>query len=196
MDISENDLPSVKFEKEIKDQINYSALERYVKNQTEDDKIDNWLQLFQSKVEPYLTESSKDSAFDHDKRCKHFNYLINVIISKINSLSNDFGKIAEWSQKIKDWRNDYYGSDSNLKCNEFNRYFDSNEKNVDTFCEYSSFINYKLTNIQNSVHCQKIVNAMSTRKDDLIRPLASDELDSSTQHGVGEESSEELVSQT
>ncbi|SBT83596.1 PIR protein [Plasmodium ovale] len=234
MDISENDLPSVKFEKEIKDLMNYNALESYVNNQTEVDVIDNWIQLFQSKVEQYLTESSKDSAFDHDKRCKHFNYLINTTISKINSLSNDFEKKADWSQKIKDWRDRYYCSDSNLKCNEFNKYGGTDEKNLGTFCEDSSFINNKLTNIQNSVHCQKIVNVMSTRKDDLIRvrvqnsrggrftkindecstqfldtifttftcnsnverPLTSDELDSSAQHGVGKGSSEGLVSQT
>ncbi|SBT02950.1 PIR Superfamily Protein [Plasmodium ovale curtisi] len=173
-DISENDLPSVKFEKDIKDRMNYSALKRFVKNKTEDDEIDKWIQSFQKKVEQYLTDSSKDSSFDHDKRCKHFNYLINTTISKINSLSDNFGKTAYWSQKIKDWRDGYYSSNSNFKCKNFNKYFDSNEKNLDTFCEDSSFINNKLTNIQNSVHCKKIVNAMSTRKNDLIRVRVQD----------------------
>ncbi|SBS89834.1 PIR Superfamily Protein [Plasmodium ovale curtisi] len=233
-DINENDLPSVKFEKDIKDRMNYIALEIYVKNQTEDDEIDNWIQSFQKKVEQYLTDSSKDSSFDHNKRCRHFNYLINKTISKINSLSDNFRKTAYWSKKIKDWRNGYYASNSNLKCNKFNKYYGSDEKNLGTFCEDSSFINNKLTNIQNSVHCQKIVSVMSTRKNDLInvlvqdsrggrvtkinnecstqfldtifttftcnsnvgRPFTSDELDSSAQHGVGEGSSEGLVSQT
>ncbi|SBT84009.1 PIR protein [Plasmodium ovale] len=174
MDISENDLPSVKFEKEIKDLMNYNALDSYVNNQTAIDVIDNWIQLFQSKVELYLTESSKDSAFDHDKRCKHFNYLINVIISKINSLSNDYGKIAEWSQKIKDWRDGYYSSNSNFKCKNFNKYFDSNVKNLGTFCEDSFFINNKITDIKKSVYCQKIVNTISARKGNLESLRARD----------------------
>ncbi|SBT74329.1 PIR protein [Plasmodium ovale] len=166
-DINENDLPSVKFEKDIKDRMNYSALERYVKNHTEDDEIDNWIQSFQKKVEQYLTDSSKDSSFDHDKRCRHFNYLINRTISKITALSDNYGKTAYWSQKIKDWRDGYYRSNFNLKCNTLNKYNDNDYKILGTFCEDSAFINKKLTNIKNSVHCPKILSAMSTRKDKL-----------------------------
>ncbi|SBT54781.1 PIR Superfamily Protein [Plasmodium ovale wallikeri] len=233
-DISENDLPSVKFEKDIKDRMNYSALKRFVKNKTEDDEIDKWIQSFQKKVEQYLTDSSKDSSFDHDKRCKHFNYLIITTISKITSLSDDFQKKADWSKKIKDWRDRYYGSNSKFTCDNFNNYVSNNEKSLGTFCEDSFFINNKIPDIKKSVYCQKIVNTISARKGNLEslrardeikgiftkindicstqfldtifttftcnsnveRPLTSDELDSSAQHGIGEESSEGLVSQT
>ncbi|SBT01921.1 PIR Superfamily Protein [Plasmodium ovale curtisi] len=66
-DISENDLPSIKFEKEIKELMNYRELEN----------------------------SSKDSSFDHDKRCRHFKYLINTIISKITLLSDNIEKLRD-----------------------------------------------------------------------------------------------------
>ncbi|SBS89333.1 PIR Superfamily Protein [Plasmodium ovale curtisi] len=127
-------------------------------------------------MEQYLTDSSKDSSFDHDKRCKHFNYLINTKISKITSLSDDLQKKADWSKKIKDWRDRYYGSNSNFKCKNFNKYFDSNEKNLDTFCEDSFFINNKITDIKKSVYCQKIVNTISARKGNLESLRARDEI--------------------
>ncbi|SBT83813.1 PIR protein [Plasmodium ovale] len=174
-DINENDLPSVKFEKDIKDRMNYSAFERYVKNQTEDDEIDNWIQSFQKKVEQYLTDSSKDSSFDHDKRCKHFNYLINTTISKITSLFDDLQKKADWSKKIKDWRDRYYGSNSKFTCDNFNNYVSNNEKSLGTFCEDSFFINNKITDIKKSVYCQKIVNTISSRKGNLESLRARDE---------------------
>ncbi|SBT72937.1 hypothetical protein, conserved, partial [Plasmodium ovale] len=107
-DISENDLPSVKFENELKTLMNYTTLEGYVKKQTTIQDIDKWIQSFQSKVEQYLKDSSGDTSLDYDKRCKHFNYLINITISKITSLSHGIVKTNEWSHKIKDWRNSDY----------------------------------------------------------------------------------------
>ncbi|SBT00612.1 PIR Superfamily Protein [Plasmodium ovale curtisi] len=165
--INENHLPSVKFEKDIKERMNYRTLESYTKNVTTDDEINNWIQNFQSKVETYLVDSSKDSSFDHDKRCKHFNYLISVTISKISSLSDNMFKTSDWSNKIKEWRKNLFSSNPSLKCNISNIY-DSKKKILSTFCEDSDFIKSKLSDIQNSIHCNSILNNMSTRKDELI----------------------------
>ncbi|SBS94431.1 PIR protein [Plasmodium ovale] len=165
--INENHLPSVKFEKDIKERMNYRTLESYIKNVTTDDEINNWIQNFQSKVETYLSDSSTDSSFDHDKRCKHFNYLISVTISKINSLSDNVVKTNDWSQKIKEWREKLFRSNPSLKCNISNIY-NIEKKILSTFCEDSDFIKGKLSDIQNSVQCDNILKNMSTRKGELI----------------------------
>ncbi|SBS99219.1 PIR protein [Plasmodium ovale] len=165
--IRESDLPSIKFELEIKNLMNYKIFESFVKNETIDEEINNWIQSFQTKVEMYLMKLSENPSFDHDKRCKHFNYLINVTISKISSLSDNMFKTSDWSNKIKEWRKKLFSSNPSLKCNISNIY-DSKKKILSTFCEDSDFIKSKLNDIQNSIHCNSILNNMSTRKDELI----------------------------
>ncbi|SBS90084.1 PIR Superfamily Protein [Plasmodium ovale curtisi] len=165
--ISENDLPSVKFENDLKTLMNYTTLEDYVKKQTTVQDIDNWIQSFQSKVEQYLKDSSRDTSLDYDKRCKHFNYLIKVIISKIISLSHGIAKTGEWSRKIKDWIGKLYTSNPNLMCKEINTYTTKDKKILGTFCEDSDFIKKKLNDIQNSNQCNSIRNDISSRKNEL-----------------------------
>ncbi|SBS95010.1 PIR Superfamily Protein [Plasmodium ovale curtisi] len=165
--ISENDLPSVKFEKEIKELMNYSTLQSYAKNQTGLDVIDSWIQRFQTEVEQYLTDSSKDSSFDPDKRCRHFNYIIITTINKINSLSDDPMQIANWSKKIKNSRDKFFSSNPWLNCNEYKKYTNQNMNILGNFCEDSDFIKKKISDIQNSNQCNSIRNNISSRKDKL-----------------------------
>ncbi|SBT58683.1 PIR Superfamily Protein [Plasmodium ovale wallikeri] len=173
-DISENDLPSVKFENELKTLMNYTTLEGYVKKQTTIQDIDKWIQSFQSKVEQYLKDSSRDTSLDYDKRCKHFNYLINITISKITSLSHGIVKTNEWSHKIKDWRSKLYTSNPNLMCKEINTYTKNNKKILGTFCEDSDYIKKKISDIQRSKQCQNILKNISTRKE-LLTTIFEDE---------------------
>ncbi|SBT55886.1 PIR Superfamily Protein [Plasmodium ovale wallikeri] len=166
--ISENDLPSVKFDNELKNLMNYTALEGYNKKKTRVDEIDKWIQVFQSKMEKYSINSSKDSSFNYDKRCKDFNYLIKVIISKINSLSDDVVKRADWFDKIRELRNNFFSSNPSLNCDENKNYEKTDIKILDNFCEDSQFIKQKISEIQNSNKCQNIINNMFTRKAELI----------------------------
>ncbi|SCA59739.1 VIR protein [Plasmodium vivax] len=167
--ISEKELPSVKFENEIKGLINYSTFESYKKNETIEGEIDNWVQHFHLKLGTYSTDSSHNLSLNNDERCKQFNYLINTIISKVNSLSNDPLKRLQWSTKIKESRDKFFLSNNNiLNCNENNKYIDEDYKILGTFCEDSNFIQKNLGEIQDSVHCQKIVEYMSSIKDRLI----------------------------
>ncbi|VUZ99675.1 PIR protein [Plasmodium vivax] len=168
-DISENDLPSVKFENEIKDLIDYSTFESYKKNITESDKIDKWIESFQEKLEAYSIDSSEDSSPNQDKRCKHFNYLLNFIINKLNSLSRNPLKILEWSEKIRESRKKILlSNNNNLNCNENNRYSGEDDKLLGTFCEDSAFIRGRMNEIENSVYCSNIANNMISRKNILI----------------------------
>ncbi|VVA00226.1 PIR protein [Plasmodium vivax] len=178
-DISENDLPSVKFENEIKDLIDYSTFESYKKNITESDKIDKWIESFQEKLEAYSIDSSEDSSPNQDKRCKHFNYLLNFIINKLNSLSRNPLEGLNWSTKIKQCRKKFLLSNDNLNCNENNRYSGEDDKLLGTFCEDRDFINRNLDQIQNSDHCQNIVDYMSTIK---VRLLSIHQLHLTRRH--------------
>ncbi|SBT72856.1 hypothetical protein POWCR01_000062100, partial [Plasmodium ovale] len=160
--IGEKDLPSKKFE-ELKDKIQYKTLEGYVKTGTEDDNIDKWIQIFKSNVEIYLSDSSKRFSFSDVKHCKDFNYLIDTTISKINSLSNSLGKKSSWSYEIKQWRDNYFRSNTHLKCNEHDKYMDSRLKDLYDFCEDNIFIQEKHSEIEKSNQCDGIISNMSDR---------------------------------
>ncbi|CAI7723993.1 PIR protein [Plasmodium vivax] len=165
--ISINELPSVKFEKEIKDLMNYTKLEKYDRGKTESDEIDRWIEAFQLKVEAYLKDSSNNLSLNNDKHCKHFNYLISTMINKVNSLSSKLGKKLEWSSKIKECRDKFFLSNNNEMCKESNAYDDSIYKDLGNFCEDSVFIKENIVEIQNSDNCQSIFEYMSTIRDRL-----------------------------
>ncbi|SCA81808.1 VIR protein [Plasmodium vivax] len=166
--ISYNDLPSIKFENEIEELMDYRTFKSYKKKETEEGEIDNWVQHFHLKLGTYSTDSSHNLSLNNDERCKQFNYLINTIISKVNSLSNDPLKRLQWSTKIKESRDKFFLSNNKLMCKNSKAYVNSNYKDLGTFCEDSDFIQRNLVEIQNSVHCQKIVEYMSSIKDRLI----------------------------
>ncbi|SBS95428.1 PIR protein [Plasmodium ovale] len=160
--ISEKDLPSAKFE-ELKDKIQYNTLEGYVNNATTDDNINSWIQSFKSNVEIYLLDSSNGFSLSDAKHCKDFNYLINMITSKINSLPNPIYKLVLWSDEIKQWRVGYFTRNIHLKCNEHDKYKDSRLKDLYDFCNDNIFIKNKLNEIEKSDKCEGIITNMLNR---------------------------------
>ncbi|SBS90329.1 PIR protein [Plasmodium ovale] len=167
MSITENDLPSVKFENEIKHVINYSELESYVKNHTSDQEINIWIQNFKSKMGQYLTDSSKTSSFSYNKRCKDIDHLLNRIKDKLYSLTDNITKEFNWTNEIKFWRDDYFKRDIYLKCKEHDKYLEPELKGLYDFCEDDIFIKSKQNDIEMSFQCEKIIANMSTRKEKL-----------------------------
>ncbi|SBT54696.1 PIR Superfamily Protein [Plasmodium ovale wallikeri] len=165
--ISEDDLPSVKFDKEIKDKIQYNKLEAYVTGNPKETEINEWIKQFKSNMQEYLVESNLGFLHNHDKRCRDLHYLIYNVKQKILSLKEYIGKKHIWKEEIENFSNNYIFSESDYKCKRILIYYNTNTKILDDFCEDSAFINDKLTNIKNSVHCPKILSAMSTRKDKL-----------------------------
>ncbi|SCA59833.1 Plasmodium vivax Vir protein, putative [Plasmodium vivax] len=166
--ISVNDLPSVKFEKEINDLMNYSTFKTYEKNKTKEGEIDHWIEDFQEKLGAYSSDSSDNFSLNNNKHCKHFNYLINITISELHSLTGNIIEGFLWSDKIKQSRDKFFSS-NNLNCNEDYKYSDEDDKLLGTFCEDSDFIMKKKAQIQYSDHCQNIVDYMYTRKVNLIK---------------------------
>lgn len=59
-------------------------------------------------------------------------------------------------------------------CKENNKYYTTEINILDNFCVNSYFIIQKLSDIQNSVHCDSILNDMSTRKNMLISVYEED----------------------
>ncbi|SBT51020.1 PIR Superfamily Protein [Plasmodium ovale wallikeri] len=167
MSMTEDDLPSVKFENEIKHVINYSELESYVKNHTSDQEINIWIQNFKSKVGQYLTDSSKTSSFSYNKRCKDIDHLLNRIKDKLYSLTDELTKQFKWTDEIKFWGDDYFKHDIYLKCKEHDKYMDPELKGLYDFCEDEIFIKSKQNDIERSFQCEKIIANMSARKEKL-----------------------------
>ncbi|SBT56057.1 PIR Superfamily Protein [Plasmodium ovale wallikeri] len=162
--ISVNDLPSVKFENGLKKNMNYYEFEGYRKAFTSEDAIDIWIHNFKQKAGQYLTDSYNNSSFNHEKRCKYFNFLITNTISKLGSLSDDFMKTAERRQNIREWKNSYFTANPKFMCNEEKQYGSHDIKTLDNFCEDSEFIKKNINKIKKKEDCENINNNMSSRK--------------------------------
>ncbi|SBT59346.1 PIR Superfamily Protein [Plasmodium ovale wallikeri] len=166
--ISENDLPSVKFENELKKNTNYYEFEGYRKGITSEDAIDNWITNFKKKAGQYLTDSYNNSSFNHEKRCKDFNSLITNTISKLGSLSYDIVKTAQRGKSIKEWRKRYFSDNPMFMCNEEKNYGSQDIKTLDNFCEDSEFIKENMNKIKKKEKCESIYDNIFSRKNKLI----------------------------
>ncbi|SBT56739.1 PIR Superfamily Protein [Plasmodium ovale wallikeri] len=167
--ISENDLPSVKFENELKKNTNYYEFEGYRKGITSEGSIDIWITNFKQKAEQYLTVSYNNSSFNKEKRCNDFNSLITNIINKLFSLSYSVAKAHQRAEDIKQWRKGYFSDNPKFMCNEKKKYGSDETKTLDNFCEDSAFIMENKNNIKRKVDCENINNNMSSRKAQLRR---------------------------
>ncbi|SBS95952.1 PIR Superfamily Protein [Plasmodium ovale curtisi] len=166
--ISENDLPSVKFENELKKFTNYYEFEDYRKGFTSEDSIDIWIDNFKKNAEQYLTDSYNNSSFNNEKRCKDFNSLITNTKSKLGSLSNDIAKTAQRRQNIREWRKSYFSANLEFMCIEEKKYGSHDIKTLDNFCEDSEFIKKNMNKIKKKEECESIYYNIFNRKNKLL----------------------------
>ncbi|SBS89295.1 PIR Superfamily Protein [Plasmodium ovale curtisi] len=163
-DISENDLPSVKYDKEIKDRIQYSKLQDYITSNPRETEVSEWIAQFKKVMEEYIMELNTKLLDNKDKRCRDFQYLIFDIKQIILSLKKDeIGKGHMWKQQIVDFHNNYI-TGFPFKCNEIHIIDKYDMKMLDDFCEDSAFIRVNLNDIKNSIHCKNILKHISSRK--------------------------------
>ncbi|SBT84633.1 PIR protein [Plasmodium ovale] len=165
--ISESDLPSIKLYNELKDIIEYSTFHNFQKGKTTNTQIVEWITRFKSNIETYLLNPYKDFSLNDDKCCRYFYYLSHDIMQKLFLLSSDIWKINEWKQEIQNFRDKYFRTDSNFKCNKTYRYNNKEGKILDDFCVDSNFIKDKIDEIQKSDKCESIIHNMSSRKNEL-----------------------------
>ncbi|SBT56278.1 PIR Superfamily Protein [Plasmodium ovale wallikeri] len=167
--ISLKDLPSVKFENELKDKIQYKTLEDYVTRNPTDEQIDEWISNFESNIHTYLMEHSVQSLINEEKGCKDFNYFINDITQKIRSFRKE--KVFEahkWATRIKSWNENYPKTNLSYKCNKNNIYYDDNLKKLYDLCIDSEFVNQNKHKLKNMHDCQSIIDNMSIRYNELV----------------------------
>ncbi|SBS90773.1 PIR protein [Plasmodium ovale] len=166
--ITKKNLPSAKFE-ELKNIIEYKKLEGYVKSISADDEVEEWIIKFESNIKTYLMKESVQRIINEKKGCKDFNYLIYNIVNKFNSFPIEkLYKSSEWSNKIKNWHNNYPSINQWYKCDKNNKYYHHDVKKLYDFCEDSKFINENIHKIKNVEECQLIINNMSSRMSELI----------------------------
>lgn len=158
-----SNLPSKKFDN-LKISINYELLQSYNKNTISTEKISSWIENFKTNIEKYLINQSAQGLIQKNKGCKDFNYIIEKIKQKIHSLFNNITDIYKWTQEIKNWRSNYFRSNTDLKCNENDKYIKPVLKDLYDFCEDKIFIEENLRDIESSLECQSIYADLSERK--------------------------------
>ncbi|SBT52021.1 PIR Superfamily Protein [Plasmodium ovale wallikeri] len=165
--IDVNQLPSVKFDNELKSKIDYDTLDKFAKN-TSDEDISSWITKFKTNTEVYFKYVSEQPPSSHDKGCRDFYYLTYNILNKIQLLRENFMKTLTFTEDIKSIRDKYMSSSSSFICNTKHKYLNYEEKFLDDFCEDINFINEKSDVIQISDQCQTIIDNISSRRVKLI----------------------------
>ncbi|SBS98969.1 PIR Superfamily Protein [Plasmodium ovale curtisi] len=165
--IKVSDLPSVKFNENLKRSIDYDTFQGYSKIETTEETIDNWINGFKSKIEEYLMKSSHEFS-TNNKRCKDLNYFIKYILNKIDSLSDNMLKRSMWSKQIKKFTYNNFSSVPGFTCKENNIYSPPNVKNFFDFCEDNDYIQAHINEVGKSKECQSIIDHMSAKKNTLI----------------------------
>ncbi|SBT59269.1 PIR Superfamily Protein [Plasmodium ovale wallikeri] len=165
-DIQLSDLPSKKFN-DLIECIKYEDLKGYKTNTTTKDQIDLWINEFKIKIEEYLRNKPLKELINNDKSCKDFNYIIEEIKQKIYSLVQSPAEKLMFKQKINYWRDDYFSPNTDLSCNENNKYGNPELKPLYDFCEDNIYIEGKHSVMEKSDQCDIIIDDMTKRKDAL-----------------------------
>ncbi|SBT83136.1 PIR protein, partial [Plasmodium ovale] len=162
VDVSQ--LPSVKFDKELKSKIDYDTVHNFIKYETTNEQIRRWITKFHANTEEYFKYVSKQPSSSHDKGCREFYYLTYYILNKIHSLRENFMETFTFREEIKSIRDKYFSSSSSFICNTKHNYLKYQEKFLDDFCEDINFINENNDAIQISDQCQSIIDNISSRR--------------------------------
>ncbi|SBT56374.1 PIR Superfamily Protein [Plasmodium ovale wallikeri] len=160
-----SDLPSRKFDG-LKSSINYDILQNYA-TKTASYADNHWIDEFTTKIEEYLRKQSLNELIKNDKGCKDFNNITQNIKDKISSLIKDNGIQFFLINKINSWRDNYISLNIDLKCDKQNNYWNRELKHFYDFCEDKIFIETKISDIQKSEECKRIVQNITERRDAL-----------------------------
>ncbi|SBT03011.1 PIR Superfamily Protein [Plasmodium ovale curtisi] len=165
-EIKISDLPSRKFD-DLKNYINYDTLQNYNKDNTSYSDISCWVDNFEPKIETYLAKQNFKELIKKDKCCKDFNYIIEQILQKIQTLFDEPVQKFTLTNKIKEWRKKFFRVNQNLMCNENSKYGDFDLKPLYDFCEDIAYIKEKISDIEKSDQCKIILSDMSSIKSQL-----------------------------
>ncbi|SBT72730.1 PIR protein [Plasmodium ovale] len=170
--VTDGDLPADKFDTECIEHLNINELNDVLDHEDYSDKIEKWVENFNSKLISYYIENwdkSKEKNF-RDKLCRDFNYLLGDVIDKVKKKVKNTTKASAMVRKIKERANLIFKDDHIFKCpldirgTEEERYI---KKELDNYCENRDSFENKLKPYDHTV-CEKYKNYISYTKNKFI----------------------------
>ncbi|SBT01733.1 PIR Superfamily Protein [Plasmodium ovale curtisi] len=170
--VTDEDLPADKFDKEFNEHLNINELNNVLDYEDYSDKIEKWVENFNSKLISYYLENwnkSTDNNF-RDKLCRDFNYWLRDVIDKVKKKVKNTSKANDMVDKITERAKLIFTDDYVFKCpldmrgTEEERYI---KKELDNYCENRDSFENKLTSYDHTV-CEKYKNYISYAKNKFI----------------------------
>ncbi|SBT59374.1 PIR Superfamily Protein [Plasmodium ovale wallikeri] len=162
--ITIDDLPSKKYKNELEIGINYQDIEENIEsNKLATDSL-YWSTTVRNYLEKYIYGNiDKWSGSNYEKRCRDFNYILDIILKKIKekektnsdvpySLFQDYIDEAAKSH-LKTWEDEY----KCIRDSKIPKYSDDieNMKNIDDLCEDIAYIEKNVSKIHSN-NCKQI----------------------------------------
>ncbi|SBT74285.1 hypothetical protein, conserved [Plasmodium ovale] len=165
--ISTDDLPSKKYDKELKKGIHYNVIDKNIESTTFTPEDQFWSTTMKQYLEDYINSNVDNWTNSNEgKRCRDLNHILNSIIKKIKTkksykpsydlVEGYINSAATYSLQVQTKKcfrdlKDNYDLD-NIE----------NKKKIDDLCEDVAYINGKVSKI-NVDHCKEIENYITQR---------------------------------
>ncbi|SBT59345.1 PIR Superfamily Protein [Plasmodium ovale wallikeri] len=157
-----NDLPSNKFNNELKKGINYDEIEKYIESDTFSSEGEFWINTLNGYVRSYInTFIGGWSENNNDKRCRDFNHILDLALKKVKQQPKkeppvSYELIEEYINNSARDSLEIYGEECtrNSKLPEYSNDIE-NMKKIDDFCEDIVYIRNRFSEINND-NCNEI----------------------------------------
>ncbi|SBT57673.1 PIR Superfamily Protein [Plasmodium ovale wallikeri] len=160
--ITINDLPSKKYKNELEIGINYQDIEENIESNKLATDSFYWSTTVRNYLEKYIYGNiDKWSDSNYEKRCRDFNYILDIILKKIKKKKETnsdvpYSLIYEYIENAAKAHLQTWGAECERKSKLPHDSDDiENMKNLDDLCEDIVYINKKISEI-NKNHCNKI----------------------------------------
>ncbi|SBT56813.1 PIR Superfamily Protein [Plasmodium ovale wallikeri] len=158
--ISTDDLPSKKYDKELKNGIHYDDIDKNIESTEFSSEDSFWSTQIKKYLENYVNSNvDKWTDSNEGKRCRDLNHILNSIIKKIKTkqpynssydlVEGYINSATTYSLQVQT-RNCFRDSKDNYDLD-----YIENKKNIDDLCEDITFIKDKFSEIHNN-NCKQI----------------------------------------
>ncbi|SBT57561.1 PIR Superfamily Protein [Plasmodium ovale wallikeri] len=168
-----NDLPSKKFNNQLEKGINYDEIEKYIESDTFSSEGEFWINTLNGYVRSYIdTFIGGWSENNYDKRCRDFNYILDLALKKVTEkcktkMGISYDLIEQYVYNSAKYSLEIYGDEctrnSKIKVN----YDDiENMKKFDDLCEDIDYIKSLISDID-SDNCKQIESYIDQKITDI-----------------------------
>ncbi|SBT55204.1 PIR Superfamily Protein [Plasmodium ovale wallikeri] len=171
MGISKDELPSIKHYNVLKKCMHYNDIIGAIdkNNPTE---ADNWIDNFRTYALGYLEKYPNDASNNSNKRCRDLIYLIENIKTRITTSRIFYGENSYMIKNIDNYLQTILMPEGYDNCpmnstNE-NTLYTENKKQLDDLCEDITYINEKLSEVNNSSQCKEIQDHFLGKKNSVM----------------------------